>query len=531
MKGRKNWIDVDMDGLRKVLERRGKYLAIRELFQNSKDENVTRIDMKLTRPVNGQSTLTVTDDSPEGFRDLSDAYTMFGESYKKGDPTKSGAFNVGEKYVLALCTEAMISTTTGEVSFNGDGRTRTDKRKRMVGSEFKGHMRLTLAEYDEMCADAKMLIPSVTTFFNGEEIPNRKPLREWETTLETVKSDTEGNLRRTERKTTVSVYELLEGETAHLYEMGIPVVELNAKYHVSVGQKVPLNVDRDNVKPAYLKAIYVELLNHTQDMIDKNDATANWVRAAADDPRCSDEAIKTVLDLRFGADRVSFDMNDVGSNREAASKNWTVVTGGSMSKGEWENAKRAEAIKPAGTLFPTNIGNGKTPAKVYARDEWTLEMEAFAEFVGEVSPLLIGKRVTLRYIKDRAISLCGAFAPHTSEMTINLAHHKLGEFGLPLAAEREDFVPDLDLMIHELAHDTVQSNDHLVHDFYEATCRIGAKLAMLAVSNPKLFERRGRKLVDPSAFANLNREIETTVGKKRQRQPHPDPGHEAVIGS
>lgn len=509
-KGRKNWIDVDLDGLRKVLERRGKYLVVRELFQNSKDENVTRIDMKLTRPVNGQSTLTVTDDSPEGFRDLSDAYTMFGESYKKGDPTKSGAFNVGEKYVLALCTEAMISTTTGEVSFNSEGRSRTDKRKRMVGSEFKGHMRLTLAEYDEMCADAKKLIPSVTTYFNGEEIPNRKPLRDWETTLETVKSDADGNLRRTERKTTVSVYDVLDGETAHLYEMGIPVVELNAKYHVSVAQKVPLNVDRDNVKPAYLRAIYVELLNHTQDMIDKDDATANWVRAAADDPRCSDEAIKTVLDLRFGADRVSFDMNDVGSNREAASKNWTVVTGGSMSKGEWENAKRAEAIKPAGTLFPTNIGTGKTPAKVYTRREWTPEMEAFAEFVGEVSPELIGKHVTLRYIKDRAISLCGAFAPGTSEMTINLAHHQVG-----------DFVSDLDLMIHELAHDTVQSNDHLVHDFYEATCRIGAKLTVLAAAT--------NRLLDPSAFDKLNREIETAVAKKRQ--PHPDPQHEAVIGS
>jgi hypothetical protein len=41
----------------------------------------------------------------------------------------------------------------------------------------------------------------------------------------------------------------------------IPVVKINAKYHVSVGQKVPLSIDRDNVTPAYLKAIYVELLN------------------------------------------------------------------------------------------------------------------------------------------------------------------------------------------------------------------------------------------------------------------------------
>lgn len=498
-KGRSNWIEVNLDGLRKVLERRGKALVIYELVQNGWDENVTRVNISLSRPSGGYSLLTVTDDSPDGFRDLSDAFTMFGESYKKSDPQKRGAFNLGEKYVLALCKDATITSTTGQVTFNENGRQRNERVKRIAGTEFRAHIPLTKAECDELKAAAARLIPPVPTFYNESEVPARKPLREWTTSLETVKGDAEGYLRRTERVTNVSVYEVLPGETAYLYEMGIPVVELNAKYHVSVAQKVPLNADRDNVKPAYLKAVYVELLNNTKDLITETDANANWVRAAASDPRCEDAAIKTVLDLRFGPDRVSFDMNDVGSNREAASKNWTVVTGGSMSSGEWENAKRAGAIKPAGTLFPTNIGSGKTPAKVYTRAEWTPEMEAFAEFVGEVSPELIGKRVSLRYIKDRAISLCGAFAPHTSEMTINLAHHQVG-----------NVVSDIDLMIHELAHDTVQSNDHLVHDFYEATCRIGAKLTMLAVAEPW--------------------RIKLAVAKKRHA-PHPDPQHEAVIGS
>jgi hypothetical protein len=497
---RKDWLDVDLDGLRNILERRGKQFALYELAQNCWDEQATRVDIVLTRPVNGQSLLSVMDDSPEGFRDLSDAYTLYAPSYKKEDPGKRGAFNVGEKYVLALCTEAMISTTTGEVSFNGEGRSRTEKRKRMVGSEFKGHMRLTLAEYDEMCAAAKKLIPPIPTFFNGEEIPDRKPLREWRATLETVKSDAEGNLRRTERLTTVSVYAVLEGEKAHLYEMGIPVVELNAKYHVSVAQKCPLNVDRDNVKPSYLRAIYVELLNNTKDLLEEADANTTWVRTAASDPRCEDEAIRVVLDMRYGPNRVSHDMNDVGSNREAASKNWTVVTGGSMSKGEWENARRAEAIKPAGAVFPTDINKAKNPAKVYERGEWTPEMETFAGFVGDVSPVLIGKLVSVRYIRDRAISLCGSFAPQSSEMTINLAHHEVG-----------DFVSDLDLMIHELAHDTVQSNDHLSARFYEATCQIGAKLALLAFKEPAIFQRRGRKLVDKSAFDELNAKISASI--------------------
>jgi hypothetical protein len=134
---RKNWLDVDMEGMRKVLERRGKQLAVYELVQNGWDEDVTKVNVALTRPENGRSELVVSDDSPEGFRDLTDSYTMFAESYKKADPQKRGAFNIGEKYVLSLCDEATITTTTGRVIFDENGRRRTGKVKRERGSEFR----------------------------------------------------------------------------------------------------------------------------------------------------------------------------------------------------------------------------------------------------------------------------------------------------------------------------------------------------------------------------------------------------------
>jgi len=261
---RNGWFEVDISGLRKILERRGKQFAIYELVQNAWDENVTKVEVSLTRPNSRRSELTVTDDSPEGFRDLTESYTMFAESYKKSEPEKRGAFNLGEKYVLALCDEASITTTTGRITFDVIGRRRTGSVKRERGTEFVGSLALKIDEWERMCEAARKLIPPVPTFFNGEEISPRTLLRTWTATLPTVKSDEEGNLRPTSRQTTVSAYAVLPGETAMLYEMGIPVVEINAKYHVSVGQKVPLNIDRDNVTPAYLKSVYVELLNHTQ---------------------------------------------------------------------------------------------------------------------------------------------------------------------------------------------------------------------------------------------------------------------------
>src|ERR1700730_6804451 len=108
------WFEIDKEGLRKTLERRGKAFAVFELVQNAWDEDgTTEVSVTLTPPEHGKSVLTVTDDAPQGYRDLAESYTMFGESYKKADPEKRRRFDVGDKCVLALCDEASITTTTG----------------------------------------------------------------------------------------------------------------------------------------------------------------------------------------------------------------------------------------------------------------------------------------------------------------------------------------------------------------------------------------------------------------------------------
>jgi hypothetical protein len=73
-------------------------------------------------------------------------------------------------------------------------------------------------------------------------------------------ADEQGIMRPRQRKTQVAIFEALPGETPSLYEMGLPVVATGDKWHIGVGQKVPLNRDRDNVKPAYLQAVRVAML-------------------------------------------------------------------------------------------------------------------------------------------------------------------------------------------------------------------------------------------------------------------------------
>src|SRR5882724_5074234 len=116
----RQWFDVDRAGLGKQAEEQSKGRLIGELIQNAVDEaGVTRIAVTLALvPGRPLADLTVEDDSPEGFRDLSHAYTLFAESYKRDNPEQRGQFNFGEKMVLAVCESASISTTKGTVLLN-----------------------------------------------------------------------------------------------------------------------------------------------------------------------------------------------------------------------------------------------------------------------------------------------------------------------------------------------------------------------------------------------------------------------------
>ena len=221
------WLEVDIDGLRQTLERKGKAFAIFELVQNAWDEAATQVSVSLSEPKAGVSVLRCVDDSPEGYRDLSTTHTMFAKSYKKEDPTKRGRFNVGEKLVLALCDRARVTSTSGTVIFATDRTRRTSAKKTKAGTEFVGELQMTPDEYKAATAQVMKLIPPIPTLFNDELIPERKPLKVFQAKLQTEIADDRNVLRVRQRATEVRLYKVRSCETAMLYEKGIPVVELD----------------------------------------------------------------------------------------------------------------------------------------------------------------------------------------------------------------------------------------------------------------------------------------------------------------
>ncbi len=228
---------VDKKGLAKKLAHKPKVFIVHELLQNAWDEDgvtkvLLRMEMLAGRPV---CRIFVEDDSPEGFQDLASVYTLFRDSKKAHDPTKRGRFELGEKLVAATALRMEVVTTKGGIVIEGDQRTQ-HRNKLQRGSAVLVDVRMTREEFAEVLADVQKLIPpsNIPTYLNGELLQVRRMCAAFTTTLPTIRSDEEGNLKPTSRKTEVRVYEPLPGETPSIYELGIPVMETGDQWHYDV---------------------------------------------------------------------------------------------------------------------------------------------------------------------------------------------------------------------------------------------------------------------------------------------------------
>ncbi len=477
----KQWFDVDRAGLGKQAEEHGKGRLIGELVQNALDEaGVTQVAVTLALvPGRPLADLTVEDDAPEGFKDLSHAYTLFAESYKRANPDQRGRYNIGEKFVLAVCESASISTTKGTVVFDpAEGRVERPRQKRDRGSVFQGRIKLTREEYPAVCDYLRsLLLPdSVVVTFNGDRLLPRKPLRTFDASLETPVADEQGVMRPRQRKAQVGVYEALPGEVPGLYEMGLPVVETGDRWHVSVGQKVPLNQDRDNVKPAYLQAVRVAVLNAAFDLLTtEEEATAGWCKLAGSDPRCSDEAITHLVRLRFGEKVAAPDPGDVEAMRRFQSQGGTIVVG--LSKGEWANVKRAGAVLPAGQICPTakpySADPDADPVTIIPEEKWTEGMKNIAAYAVFLARELMQVSLTVSVVRTTN-NFRACYGSGRLDFNLLRLGHRWFEQGASEEVDR--------LLIHEFGHE--YSPDHLSGDYHEALCRLGAGLKKLALDGP-----------------------------------------------
>ncbi len=468
-----NWFEINKAGLAKILARKGKEFALFELIQNAWDEDgVTevKVTLKSIPSSPGYALLAVEDDAPNGFDDLAHAYTLFAESKKKGNPEKRGRFNLGEKLVLALAREACISTTTGSVSFSKAGRRRSSER-REKGSRVSMEIRMTQAEVAEALAACNRLIgpvgdKTIITTINGAVLVTSPGLTHFSAALTTEIADPEGNLVRTVRTAPVYVYPATAECPAAIYEMGIPVCEIDGKYIFNVCQKVPLTMDREEVLPSFRKQLAVAALNNMPTMLDTDDANTSWATEAMTSPDVTPEAVQACITQKFGIKRVIYDPSDPEANGIAAAAGFTVVTGGQLSKAAWANVKAVGAILPAGQVTPSPKPYSPDGAPLKLVKEMTPGMIEIETYAKRIAYVIMGANIHVKFAAEVTWPYAATYGP--GSLTFNVG--RLGKAWFDRKTNQEAID---DLLIHEFGHH--YSLNHLSDEYYDALTKIGSK--------------------------------------------------------
>lgn len=460
-----NWFEVDVKGLRALQKGKPKTFVIRELIQNAWDENIKTCELYVEY-VNGDIFVTVTDDSPEGFKNLRDAYTLFGDTSKRRNAEQRGRFNLGEKQLISVCDYASIETTKGTVIFDKKGR-RESKKSRDKGTKVTIKFKGKKSDFDELVDYAKTLIvPSKIDYYvNSQKIKSKEILKEFESSLLTEIEDN-GFLKRTRRKTKINI---LKEETSQLYEMGIPIMDIDCEFSVDVQQKVPLSFDRDSVNQTFLKELYVEVLNNSYEEIEEDSSSASWIRLAMTGKGVLKEAIDKILKNRYGDRFVVANPFDSRSVDEALSNGYHVIQGKEMSKEEWANIKEHDLIQSSSDLFGTNFTNAP-------RVEPDQKQKETADYAKRIAKKFLGFNIGVEFVKGGTNMVTAQYGGR--QLTFNVSRLNNGFFDKPIS------VRTTDLILHELGH---EAGHHTEDNYHKLITKLGAELTMLALKEPEFF--------------------------------------------
>lgn len=161
-----------------------------------------------------------------------------------------------------------------------------------------------------------------------------------------------------------------------------------------------------------------------------------------------------------------------------------MIPGGSYSKDQWENIRRAGAAPPASTLFPLKDPydpNGD-PAAVIPEEKWSSGMKNMASYAKDLALRVLGRGIEVRFETRFGAVDVANYAPGYLCFNVSRLGYKWFDSGVWDGAN--------ELLIHELAH---EYGDHLTEEFDDGMSRIGAKMTTLALKEPEFFRKYGMK--------------------------------------
>lgn len=432
---------------------------VKELIQNAWDEAPFAQVCHITAETNHdgtETTITVEDDGP-GFDKIEDAYTLMGPTKKTADCTKRGRFNRGEKDVISLALEAQVETKGHTVIFPRD----TEHGREQVANDRQRGTVVTVVmqwgprDREQLIAKLMTLRPPIEcpTYINEQQIISNPPIIRDRAQLRTVIQDSpESPVRNTRRHTAIEITEPHDpAGKARLYEMGLPVQEIDTPWDVDVMQKLPLDDRRNAVPDSYLKEIYREVLNIAHRRLDERHFAESWVTQALEQPSITPEAVRTTFQARYRNTQAVFASMDNDANNRARAHDYAVVDAQSLSAKVAAAFREHVGIEEASLKF----GNPTSPEHDYEPEPGS-NCEAFANWITETCKMF-NLNVTVRFFNEPSNKLQADCEVGKTNPTMRLNQATLGdEFFEEPHSTREHW----NLLLHEVAHVMTQSPEH-----------------------------------------------------------------------
>lgn len=267
------WFEISNTGWRRMNAGRPPYELVKELVQNILDEDFHNASINFGMN-NGEFYLTIEDDVQGGISDSSLITTVF-LTGKEESHLKRGRKGRGLKEFLSVCYEAEVETVGKTIYFLENGSRHEESNVRTVGTKITCKIREE--NWDEKAIKQienylrKIIMYNDCEFYvNNKRIEKRKSVRSFPYELEThVILD---GVQTTVRKgTTISLYDKIKKEKGWIYEMGIPVCEIDIPFDVDIQQRIPMNDNRNDVPENYLNDVKKSILTNCIDILEKKD--------------------------------------------------------------------------------------------------------------------------------------------------------------------------------------------------------------------------------------------------------------------
>ena len=485
MKKSKSWFDTDKNGFRQLYSGRKKSYVVKELTQNAWDETITfcKIDIKFVKDINKKDIdiiIKAEDDSATGFRDKSHAYTLFAETYKRYDPTKRGRFNLGEKQALSICHYGVITTTTGSIVFNEEGRFEPESDadakelglkewKRDRGTVVELHLKATEEEYVQMVNEAHLLFPpkGVKYTVNDMEVPFREVHKSFKASLSTIvwKGD---KMIGTSRMTQVDLIE--PTDKSYIYEGGIPVVETDCPWSINVHQKIPVTFDRDNIKdPVWLKDLYAVVLNKTFNEIP--DVSSPWVHMGLSRKGLIKKDTAThIAKEKFGDKWVTFNPNDPGANDRAIQDGAHIVYPGQTPKEVMDMFRQHDLVHSSTEQY------GQRDLALAKMIQPTEAMKRFRTLCQKIGREFLGFDIEVKFMKAPEANVMADYGGRVLRFNVS----KLSKTYFDKVTKA-----NMNLVVHEIPH---EYGWHTDKNYLNGVTRLAGFLIIKMRDEPDYFE-------------------------------------------